>query len=133
MRHKQTLTRKNANFLSRSRRHKLRKFFVMTMSIGLFLIGCATIAGGGGAVVLDDKAAQNIKTALRGLEFEVLFAVDREGKVTAFTRRGKEITKFEFPIKDVKIIKEMTAITVFTLNPQTCWINSAGDQECVTW
>jgi hypothetical protein len=69
-------------------------------------------------------------------ELAVVFAVNRKGEIKAYYNpKGKPTPKgqLKFPKKNDEI--ELTrSITLFqTKNPTTCWINSRGTQECVTW
>lgn len=69
-----------------------------------------------------------------GGELAVVFAVDRDGKVKAYYNKNTRPVKGNnFPKKKTDLTST-TSVSIFqTLNPTTCWLDTLGNQECVSW
>ncbi len=65
-------------------------------------------------------------------ELAVVFAVDRDGRIQAFTTQDNKVAAREFPLPAGNI-DEMETITTFkTSNPKVCWV-MFGSLRCVSW
>ena len=65
-------------------------------------------------------------------ELAVVFAVDKEGNIQAYTAKGNKWAIREFPLRAGEITQMNTITTFQTSNPKTCWL-MFGYQVCISW
>jgi len=63
----------------------------------------------------------------------VAFSITRNGSIQAFVPKGANVIKPKFPLHADNILNINTITIYSTSNPKTCWKNSLGRDECVTW
>lgn len=81
-------------------------------------------------LTLSPVAAKELKFSEN--ELAVVFAMDREGNIQAFTEEGNKWAVMGYPLKAGEITQMNTITTFQTSNPKTCWL-SFGYQTCITW
>jgi len=80
--------------------------------------------------VLSPEAAKEL--SFSDSELAVVFAVDKDGNIQAYTTDGNKAASREFPLPAGEI-EHMSTITTFqTSNPKTCW-TMHGTLVCVSW
>ena len=65
-------------------------------------------------------------------ELAVVFAVDKKGRLQAFTTEGNKVAPKDLPLRAGNIDQMDTITTFKTSNPKSCWL-SHGSLVCVEW